>query len=502
MPFRLMLSAALLVLAGCSGNPDNSDTAAEKPRPGGQRIPAEAPARMDVPTGPRPNIVFVLVDTLRADRLGVYGGPLTLTPVMDEIAAEGTVFERGIAAAPWTLPSVASLFSGVYPTVHRANDYNIALKGAEPTDVSVRVLSSSITTLAERLSASGYETGGFVANIFLSAKFGLHQGFDHYDASFVANTTPGSVVNLSFTNWLKLRQSDAPFFAYLHYMDVHAPYTDDQRFVQPLVQAVNQSEGRTTLARDEMNRHPGYFGKSAKPFLQNPLHSKLFETREYWWARYDAGIAQTDFFLGELRDELRKLDLWDDTLVIITSDHGEALGEHGLWTHGLSAHQDQLHVPMIVRWPDHIPAGERRRQSVRMFDLFPTVLDYLNLPREESLQAASLRGLLDGGDTADRLALGEAVKEAPGRYGLVLGKWKLLADRASDYVELFDLDVDPNEKNNIAEQHPDVVRDLLARAKALFDENTARAGETGGTRRGVTPEELERLKTLGYVGDD
>jgi len=298
---------------------------------------------------PRPNIIFILVDTLRADRLGCYGDERGLSRFMDGLAGEGVVFERVIATSSWTLPSVASYFCGYYPSVHKVTSYEEALRTARVVGGRVRYFGQQFTTLAEILRSHGYLTAGFSANPFISPKYGFAQGFEHFDASFADNATPGEVVNAAALRWLAQRDTSRPLFLYLHYMDVHDPYCANDQYVTPLIAAVEELPDKRVLTRAEAERHVRFFNKSAVFYRNSPRHRRLFQYAEYWQARYDAGVLQISQYLTELRDGLTELGLWQDAYVIFTADHGESLGEHRLWAHGLSAHQDQLHVPLILR---------------------------------------------------------------------------------------------------------------------------------------------------------
>lgn len=448
---------------------------------------------------PRPNIVFILVDTLRADRLGSYGRAGELSPMMDDLAREGVLFERTIASSSWTLPSVASYFCGLYPTVHKVTSYQEALRSARGGAGRVRYFADEFVTLAEVLLANGYATAGFSANPFITPKYGFAQGFEYFDASFAANETRGDVVNQAAFNWLAQRDRDRPFFMYLHYMDVHDPYKADQRYVNPLIDAVEKLPGKRLLTQAETKRHRPYFSKSAVAYRGSPRHERLFQYAEYWQARYDAGVPQVDQFLTELRTNLVELGLWDDAYVVLTADHGESLGEHLIWAHGLSAHQDQLHVPLILRWPEKLPAGKRIAQTVRLFDILPTLLAQLRLTPVENIQARSLVDLIRGQTSQSLPAFAEAVKRRPGEKALVVDQWKLLAYTDEQRYELYDLDADPTEQHDLAEQLPGKVAQL----KQLLEQQMALNAQRGAGVKiryaEMTPAELERLRALGYI---
>lgn len=477
----LCLAAWLALLTGCDGQ--------------------NAAGRNAGAAGPRPNIVFILVDTLRADRLGCYGHPGGLSPMIDELAREGVLLERTIATSSWTLPSVASYFCGYYPTVHKVTSYSEALRAAQGPAGAVRYFGDQFTTLTEVLQANGYATAGFSANPFITPKFGFAQGFEHFDASFAANETLGNVVNQAALEWLKQRDKSKPFFLYLHYMDVHDPYKASDKYVEPLVTAVEQMPDKTPLTEAEMKRHKNYFSKSAAAYRSSPRHTRLFRYADYWRARYDAGVPQVDQYLSELRDELSEMGLWDGAYVIVTADHGESLGEHTWWAHGLSAHQDQLHVPLILRWPGKLPAGRRLTQTVRLFDIMPTLLAQLQIADPADLQARSFLASITGEQTLLPPALGEAVKKRPGEKAFVLGKWKLLAYTDEQRYELYDLDADPTEQHDLAARHPRRVTELKRLLERQIEENDALGAGVEVREAAMSQAELERLRLLGYIDD-
>lgn len=454
------------------------------------------------PQGPRPNIIFILIDTLRADRLGAYGSTENLTPVMDRLASNGVLFERANAAAPWTLPSMASLFSGFYPGVHHATDYK-AVSGHEDGAGEVRVFSEQFDTLAERLRDAGYDTAAFVANPFIIPRHGFAQGFDRFDHRFKGNTTPGKVLNDLAARWIQQRDANKPFFLYIHYMDPHAPYSPyriARRVVQPMVERVADRAQHTRISSAERNEYRNYFRKSMKGYSALPLHKELRNTVEYWRARYDAGVRQTDMFLADLRRQLGRAGVWKDALVVVTADHGEALGEHRLWSHGMSAYQNQLHVPLILRWPDHF-APMRIHATVRMFDVTPTILDYLELGSFEAMQAESLRSLIDGTSSADRTAFAEAVNKHPDLRAVILGDWKLLADVAGeDPPRLFNLAEDPGELRDLADAEPERVKTMLAALGVQTAENRELGKDIEVRTAKLEGEDVSKLRDIGYAG--
>jgi len=452
---------------------------------------------------PLPNIVFILVDTLRADRLGAYGHSAELTPTMDALAAEGVIFDQAISAAPWTQPAVASLFCSYYPQVHQVLRYDRAVEGAFRGGAQLAVFDDRFRTLAERLREAGYQTAGFSANPFVVEKYGFAQGFEHYDSSFAMNTTPGNVVNDAALAWLEQRDTKRPFFLYLHYMDVHGPYLAGPEYLEPLLDAVEKRPNKRLLTLQEQCNLL-YLGKHAPHGYSDLTRlNALSPYREYWVARYEAGVAEVDHHLGELRAALEQRGLWNDTYVVLTADHGEALCEHGFWDHGLSANHNQLHVPLILRWPGVLPGGQHVGGWVRLIDVMPTLLAQLRLPPVAGVQGESLVPLLrDPAAGATRAAFAECVKLGPEQKALYLGSHKLLVQEGEPrgYL-LFDVGTDPGEQRPLtADQAGETLRTLNRRLDEQIRENRRMAASFQAERTGLTAEERRRLEGIGYAG--
>lgn len=488
--------AVLLALAACE----------RQEAPGGATGAPVAAAKSPAPTPPppdrpMPNVIVVLVDTLRADRLSLYGHDAALAPTLDAIGRDGLVFERAMAPAPWTQPSVASLFAGVYTGVHRVANYGQAMAQTYGGQPKVAVFSERFTTLAERLQAAGYATAAFVANPFILAEFGFAQGFGHFDARHAANEAPGSVINEAALAWLKHRPADRPFFLYLHYMDVHGPYPLDAALVGPLLDAVEAMPDKHELPDDILGRL-GYLGRFPPDTPDLARHEALRRYREYWVARYDAGIRQFERHLAALREALAAEGLWDSSLLVVLSDHGEQLAEKGEWNHGDSVWQTELHVPLMIRWPGQVPAGRRVAQPVSLIDVAPTILDLVNLPDAEDMQGRTLLPLLEGvAEDVPRYVLAEAVKKPPEQKALLVGRWKLIQYFDTGRQALFDLAADPLELHDLAGEHPDRVADLQALLDAQLAANVKRAEGHSVEEAVLTPEQVARLRSLGYLGD-
>ena len=482
------------------------------------REPQEvAPVRIGVlPDGTlKPNIIMILQDTLRADRLGVYGHTGGLTPTMDVIAAEGVTFDYCVAAAPWTVPSVASLFVSYYPGVHKANKYQVG-KAEDNKQViaSQSVLSDEFHTLAELLQADGYQTAGFSANKLLWKPSGISQGFEHFDTSFAGNTVRGELVNQAALEWLAgQRDPDKPLFLYLHYMDVHGPYDADPRFLDPLMERVETLPGKHRLNEDEWAALARYLKKPPVKTNVPQRYHRLKHFREYWVARYEAGVAEADFYIGQLVEELRERGLWDAAYVILLADHGEALCEHGWWDHGRSQHQTDLHVPLILRWPGVLPAGRHVRRLAGLIDVLPTVSEQLRLSPADDWQGTSLvNDLVGKKPESARIRFAEA-SQFRMQYALFREFTKLIVTRPKDSelaenapistdmpTLLFDLSMGHGETINLATRQTETIVELGQLMNEVIQSNHTLKPDIVQQEMPVKDDIMEKLKTLGYLG--
>jgi choline-sulfatase len=390
---------------------------------------------------PRPrNLLVITLDTMRADRLPPYGFSGVVTPALDRLAAEGALFEQSFAAAPLTLPSHATLFTGMYPPRLGVRDNT----GAP--------LSADFQTLAEVLGARGLTTGAFVASAVLAPRRGLNQGFGTYSMGTLPGC-PGSprarrpaddVVSEAVT-WLADHDS-APFFVWIHLYDTHRPY-----------------------------QLPDDYARSyADP--------------------YAAAIAFEDAQIARLISHLEARDLLDDTLMVVAGDHGESLGEHGEDSHGMFIYQEALRVPLIMRGPGVVP--RRVSAPVRLVDVMPTILDMFGVGTPP-MDGLSLTRLLAGADEgSSREVYAESLY--PQRFGWASLR-SLRADRYkvidAPRPELFDLESDPYEQRNLFESKPSVAAGMLTRLRS-FDSERGRSVDAAPD---VDRAFAERLASLGYV---
>ena len=326
-PATALVAVALLALAGCGG-----------------------PFRPAPPKG----ILVILVDALRADQLQLYGSKVAIAPRLDALGPESVVFERAFSPASWTRPALPSLFTGLYPSEHGLTDFVGSAgqyKGA--------VLSESALTLAEEMKAAGRRTAMVGYQTLLSARFGMAQGFDFYNN----NTNGGERIRKRFLEWFD-EAPGQPFFAYLHYLDIHWPYCPPA----PTWGRVDPTPNETITCDD---------WRGLRERIRSGQTVLTEADRRALAARYSEEMMALDWELGALFDELKRRGAWDDLLIVVTADHGEELAERGGIEHGHTLYDELLHVPYIWKLPLAWDGGRGRRESglVETRTLMPTLVD-------------------------------------------------------------------------------------------------------------------------------
>ncbi len=394
------------------------------------------------------NLVVITLDTTRADRIGCYGYAPALTPAIDGLSRRSVLFERAFATAPLTLPSHATMFSGLQPPEHGLRDNG---RGT---------LDPSIPTLAKVLHARKYRTGAFVGSFVLDSKFGLDQDFDVYDDNMeggeysvdaLHRRRGGDRVVQSALDWLGVQAAE-PFFCWIHLYDPHAPY-----------------QSRSAA-----------FGKR---FEKEP---------------YDAGIAYTDQQVGRVLEYLRQRGLEQQTVIVVVGDHGEGLGEHGEREHGNLLYNSTLHVPLLIALPETPSAPRRITMPVSLVDIMPTILDCLGMPAPAGISGHSLKGAWSG--TAWSASPCYAETDVPFLVhgwaplrSLTVGKWKYIR---TTRVQLFDLEQDPHETHNLAAEQPAEVATL----EHQLSDFEARLQQRDNRAVTLSSAEQRQLSGLGYLG--
>lgn len=391
-----------------------------------QPLPASGIARGAIPERIQtpPHVLLVVLDTVSAKHLGSYGYHRTTSPALDALADEGVVFEKAFSTAPWTLPSHASLFTGLHPTTHRTGWTHPRLDDGKAH--AGRVMRYDYLTLAEELSARGYETCGVSEKSWLTDRHGLTQGFQHYHDYSIATDQErlllprtldrlarrlgfgpllsdgagdkgGTRVVQRALRWLeKDRNPDRPYFLFLNLNEAHAPYLPPDGF---------EDFGRYLPEGAELEDLPeGYFGHAPDRKNYNSGARGLLEAEvEIQRALYDASILYQDGLLDQLFEGLRAQGLMEDTLVIVTADHGEEFNEQGRFGHQLSLSDRLLHVPLIMRYPSMLPARARVLEPVSLVDVFPTVLGVLQASVETPFEPGPQLQALEGFDLLPRI---------------------------------------------------------------------------------------------------
>jgi choline-sulfatase len=393
------------------------------------------------------SVILISIDTLRADHLSAYGYHKIQTPNIDSFAQHGTIFTEVNSQIPLTLPSHMSLFTSTYPFENGVEE-------------NAEQVPPNAVTLASILRSHGYKTAAFIGSNLLDRRFGLEQGFDAYDSPFGAQTgrspnpysarvrRDGAIVLRAANQWLSAHRSQQVFL-FIHLFDLHTPYK--------LRPARGSNEPET--------------------------------------AGYDAEIEYVDQILGRFQQSLVQNGWWRNSLVVLLSDHGESLGDHGELSHGYFIYQSTLHVPLIVHWPDTAPLyPERVNLPAGLIDVAPTILDALHLPAPPSFDGVSLLKLTNNQDAV----YGESVYARDSFHwaalrSLRMGRWKYIQ---APHAELFDLEKDPREQSNLARQNAAeaaMLRSELARLMARHA-RTEPAGVQDSSSQTRTA-----LESLGYL---
>jgi arylsulfatase A-like enzyme len=465
------------------------------------------------------SVILVSIDTLRADRLNAYGYEKRVTsPNLDALAREGILFENFITAAPWTTPAHLSLLTSLHPCAHGVIQpfgtmYRNMFNGGEFLKLPDRRV-----TLAEVLRHEHFKTAAFTAGGPLDPKIGFGQGFDEYSTSMYKLNEEN--VGEMFS-WLEENRDDR-FFLFWHHFEVHAPYlnADFLADVLPAETAAGLKEETMALANVPLKRlWPGGASKQREK-QKNLLRQRDAFTAKVCDALYTGGVRSADRWFGRLVKVLRETGLYDRTLIIVTSDHGEQLGERLSQNfynmHGHKVFDEMIRVPLIIRLPHGAGAGSRVRQVTRTVDIMPTVLDYLGLrPNNPEMQGASLVPYwTDPKNAPERLAYTEALATWFEKKSVRTSRYKYVLHVPGGLVrrfgrgtlpdrplraQLFDLQEDPGERNNLLRGNPspEVKRVADQLDRMLRDHVARNQGQAEPTR--LDQEAIEKLEALGYL---
>lgn len=519
----------LLLLCCCSNSPDNQ------------------PQKSATGKAARQNIIFLLVDTLRADYLGAYGFPANISPHFDKLAEESVLFERAVSAATWTKPSIASIFTSLSPLTHRTTDTvwventvknkerfkPISFEGKTyPIEdlipkIGVRKLADQHVTMAERLKASGYNTMSIVGgNTWVSEEFGLTQGFNYaavlHDKGcpFHNCKMPANQVNKMAIRLLEHHDQHfpaSPYFLYLHYMDVHFPYVCTPGDFAELRQAPNLQQKRR-ISDELWERLPEHQKQWVSSWKFEAARRQLLN----WKICYASGIKRFDQYLGDLIARLKASGRLDDTVLVFTSDHGEEFLEHGMWEHGKTLYRELTHIPLLVRFPDLSGAGKRVKNVVSSLDLMPSLLTLAeDNDQPGAMQGRNLAPLFSGDkDNWPDVAFSSGLEYYPFRIAMETATHQLISDiptglsldpintspefqwealKDKDAL-LFNVIRDTESKSNLYMREAQLKNELKERMQAHFqavkpDYSRPLADEL----QAISADSSEQLKALGYL---
>jgi len=465
-------------------------------------------------SGPRPHVVIFLVDALRADHLGCYGHPVPTSPCIDRLAREGVLFEKCRSQAPWTKPSVASLFTSLYPSAHQVIAFPRTRGGAVAPDIRrYDLLPRQIITLAEVFQENGYHTAAFVTNRWVDPVFGFHQGFEEF---FVLSRSlppradgqrvmipnlPADYLNMKLREFLLKHRPAAwdawlakvgihkkPFFLYLHYMDVHGPY-------HPPAPFTNMFDGI-------------YAGWPDQPLSPQNIDNMDYlyqniNTLNFYRSRYDAQVRFFDHELSGLLRWLSEQGLLSPAIMILTADHGESIGEHDSFDHGNTLYEQEIHVPLII-WgtPDFDP-GTRVSAPVQLIDVAPTILSALEFSSPDQFEGISILSLIHDPGAPSIPSWSENYSHGKSQMAQIENRGKWIFDVDKDHlIEFYDLKVDPDEISNRLDGLPREKKEgQTSRMRSWRMEEMTRIEINEDVPEAQMTEDIRRqLEALGYLG--
>ena len=452
--------------------------------------------------GRRPNVLLIVLDTARADRFSCVGYERKTSAHIDKLALEGAIYESAYATNFWTLPSHASLFTGLYPTQAGATSETLQLP-------------LSNTTLAEMMKQAGYGTAAFVCNTWVSAERGFAKGFDEFHEMWrPANQSqvapqpgwPERATLRKVLGWLDQQKAAGnPFFVFINLNCIHLPYRPPEPFLTHFV-------GNKGYNNKEVNRIAEITSMWAHLAGEVKLSERDFRIMS---DLYDGEVAFADQCVGQIVERLRDSGVLDDVVVIVTSDHGENLGEHGRIDHNLSMYETTLHVPLVIRYPRRLKEGTRIDDLVSLVDIAPTILDLCGVqdgmeklkPSETSLARDDRphRAFVVAGN--ERPLTGIALmKDRYPSFDTSTIDYRMRAIRTDPYkliwsigggMELFDLQTDPGELHDLADTRVQA-RDKLHKMLTNWMDQIPSAGDIT-LLESRDKESLEILRSLGYV---
>lgn len=427
-----------------------------------------------------PNIILITLDTTRADRLGCYGYHRQTSTNLDQLASESVLYNRAIAPSSWTLPSHASLFTGKFTSSHGAQydpegpiRLSDAVGGPKSWPYRARGLAKDERTLAMVLKELGYVTGAVVGGPWLKGAFGLHKGFDFYDDSEISSINGRSAKQITTraVKWIEKVNGDR-FFLFLNYFDPHFPWFAPEGYAMRFLPKGTHRNGKmSTIGRPPEER-----------------------TAEVNHALYDAEILYMDHYIGYFLQMLKAENLYANSWIIVTADHGELLGEHGKFGHGKYLYEEELHVPLFMKYPDGEESARRTDSWVQLTEILPMICDRLGISVPDDIQ----------GSTPPRINHPVIAETYPVPSMTEDGHWRAIYDEnfkflwnSAGHNLLFNLKDDPSEMRNLREQERGRAERMLGKLDQYLAELPAPRAANPGKRLDEKTEEA--LRSLGYL---
>lgn len=428
-------------------------------------------AALAAETAKPPSVVLVVVDSLRPDYLGCYGFRGGISPAIDRLCSQAAVFDQAFAQAPWTKASVATLFTSLDPNVHGVLTHRGQFGGAPPQPGVERpdsdLLLDRYVTLAETLQEGGYATAAFVGNPKLQSDFGFAQGFGAYRHFFSANADASAILTAA-RHWVEQLPAGQPFFVYLHLMDVHAPYAAPESDYEAIRDSPSLGAERT-LEPEQLSKDLLRELREVDAHWADPDRPERLQLRT-WRGRYAAAVRALDTRLEIFFEFLHASGRDAGTTIVLTSDHGEELFEHGGWGHGTSLMDEQLRVPLIIRPAGGIAGGRRIDGLFNLIDFAPTLAAMVSLKPAPTWKGRSYASLVTGKGkaTGQDAIFADGVKWKPSLASIRTRRFKLIRDRVSGQEQLFNLEADPAELRDGRARNGAIASELRSGLESYF----------------------------------
>jgi arylsulfatase A-like enzyme len=433
---------------------------------------------------PNCNVILITIDALRPDHLGCYGYERNTSPNIDRLAKEGILFKNAIAQYQQTTQSIASILTGNYPHTHGV----ITLDG---------ILPNSSITLAEVLKDNDYETGAVVSIDTLATFTNLNQGFDFYDdeikmTGVLIEKREADKVTDSAINWVK-KNMDRSFFLWVHYIDTHGPYRPPYPYNETFIGDKYFDWNKSIPLNLDSSKPFGSYG-----LIPYYVIDRNITNPDYYISQYDGEIRFVDNEIKRLLLSLEDLGLAQNTIIIITADHGEYLGERNVFfNHGGCPYDIMIKVPLVIRVPKTTLKNKIIDAQVRSIDIMPTILDILDIPLNNKIDGASLESLISGKGNFSHYAIGAWKNEFENFMSIRTNEWKFIYDFNNQTEKLYNLKEDPKETKNVVNEEPEIAENLKLKLSRWMSKAWEKLSEP--EKAEISEEMKEKLKALGYL---